>query len=190
MICDSFYPGNERALETYRAIAAAGKPILFHSGILWDGKPSACYNRPGEFEALLEVPGARFSLAHISWPWCDELIAVYGKFLNAHVKRPDLAVEMFVDLTPGTPAIYRRDALTKLMTAGYDVEHHIVFGTDSDTSGYNHRWAREWIERDKEILRECGVSEKAIDAVQRRNLLRFAGMESTQVERKLPVPAE
>lgn len=28
---------------------------------------------------------------------------------------------MFLDLTPGTPEIYRRDLLTKLFTIGYDV---------------------------------------------------------------------
>ena len=101
VICHDFFPGDPRALSTFRSIAAADKPIMFHSGILWDGTPSSKYNRPVEFEALIDVEGLRFSLAHISWPWCDELIAVYGKFLAAK----DRDVELYVDTTPGTPRI-------------------------------------------------------------------------------------
>lgn len=77
--------------------------------------PSSQYNRPSEFEPLLEINGLKFSLAHISWPWCDELIAVYGKFLNAYAGNPDHSVEMFIDITPGTPPIYRQEVLTKLL---------------------------------------------------------------------------
>ena len=84
VICDRYFPGDKRAMEIFRIIAKTKRPILFHSGILWDGKPSSQYNRPSEFESLLEINHLRFSLAHISWPWCDELIAVYEKFLNAY----------------------------------------------------------------------------------------------------------
>ena len=34
-------------------------------------------------EAGFDIPGLRFCCAHISWPWCEECVAVYGKFLNA-----------------------------------------------------------------------------------------------------------
>jgi hypothetical protein len=51
VICDRYYPGDERAMATHGVIARTDRPILFRSGILWDGKPSARYNRPGEFEA-------------------------------------------------------------------------------------------------------------------------------------------
>ncbi|MDD3155354.1 MAG: hypothetical protein PHS41_10840, partial [Victivallaceae bacterium] len=83
IICDRFYPSDERAMSIFKIIAASGKPILFHSGILWDGKSSSKYNHPIEFECLLDVPKLKFALAHASWPWCDELIALYGKILNA-----------------------------------------------------------------------------------------------------------
>ena len=134
VICDRYYPGHEQAMEVFTAIAQEGCPILFHSGILWDGKPSGSYNRPVGFESLLEVDGLRFCLAHISWPWTDELVAVYGKFLNAYTSRPGLTVEMFVDITPGTPPIYRRDALTRLFTVGYNVAQNVFFGVASGAS--------------------------------------------------------
>jgi len=165
-----------RAMRTFEAIAQAGKPILFHSGILWDGKPSSSFNRPAEFECLLEVRGLRFCLAHISWPWCDELIAVYGKFQNALTRRSDLNIEMYVDITPGTPPIYRRDALTKLFGVGYDIEHNVIFGSDCTANAYNVGWVREWMERDRTILADLDVRPEVIDAVFGENLLRFLGL--------------
>lgn len=160
VICSSHAPDDARALPVYRAIAALDKPILFHSGILWDGRPSSPFNRPAAFEALLEVPRLRFALAHISWPWVDECIAVYGKFLNATSVRSD-APEMFIDTTPGTPPIYREEALTRLFTVGYDVTANVIFGTDCATEKYNVAWAREWQARDEAILRKLGLDEAA-----------------------------
>jgi len=190
VICHGYYPGDDRAMKAFRHVAAKGKPILFHSGILWDGQPSSRYNRPAEFEALLDVEGLRFSLAHIGWPWCDELIAVYGKFLNAYSRRPDLGVEMFVDVTPGTPEIYRREALTKLFGVGYDVEDNVVFGSDCSAAPYNAKWTRDWVARDKAIYEEIGVSESAQEKIFCGNLLRFVGLSQKEVKRKILTPAD
>jgi predicted TIM-barrel fold metal-dependent hydrolase len=176
VICGRYIPGDHLAMDFYRHIARSGRPILFHSGILWDGAPSGMYNRPAGFEALLDVDGLRFCLAHVSWPWCDECIAVYGKFQTARKRRGELDVEMFIDLTPGTPAIYRRDVLTKLFTVGYDVENNIIFGTDGKASDYNAQWARDWIERDNAIYTDIGVSDAARERIYAGNLLRFLGV--------------
>jgi len=174
VICSRHRPGDPAALEVYRAAAAAGKPVLFHSGILWDGQPSSPFNRPAEFEALLEVPGLRFALAHISWPWCDELLAVYGKMLNACTEH-GAAVEMYIDTTPGTPPIYRREALTKLFTIGYDVRDRVIFGTDGLAEDYNSTWARTWLRRDLKILEELEVGQDTVNGVFGGNLRRFVG---------------
>ena len=99
-------------------------------------KPSSPFNRPAEFEALLAVKGLTFCLAHIGWPWCDEMIAVYGNSSTRTLKHAD-AGEMFIDLTPGTPPIYRKEALTKLFTVGYDIEDNVIFGTDCTADDYN-----------------------------------------------------
>ena len=185
IICDRFEPGDARAMPAYRAIADTGRPVLFHSGILWDGKPSSPFNRPAAFEPLLAVPGLRFALAHIGWPWCDELIAVYGKFLNAADGGSDKAVELFVDTTPGTPPIYRREALARLFTVGYDVAHRVMFGTDSNPHDYNVGWLREWVERDRTILAELGVDVATIEAVFAHNLERFLGLKPGVVPRSV-----
>ncbi len=190
VICGHHYPGDERAMIVYRAIAKKGKPILFHSGILWDGKPSAKFNRPGEFECLLEIEGLKFALAHISWPWCDENIAVYGKFLNAYTLRPDLSVEMFIDVTPGTPPIFREDALTKLFTVGYDVKNNVIFGTDCNTGDYNSEWAKEWIDRDSGIYKKLGLGSDVMNNIFSENLKRFLGISQTKVQHGKLEPAK
>ena len=191
IICTHFHPGDRRAMRAYRAIAEAGKPLLFHSGILWDGKPSSKFNRPAEWEAMLEVPKLRFALAHISWPWVDECIAVYGKFQSAYSKRSDVSCEMFIDLTPGTPRIYREEALRKIFTIGYDVAKNVLFGTDGTTKWYPPDWAPYWIRRDNEIYDILAVDKATRRNVFHENLLRFlgrSGIEATPRAKTTPRP--
>ncbi len=190
IICDRFRPSAAPVLEILREIAAARRPVLFHSGILWDGKPSASFNRPAEFEALLEVAGLRFSLAHISWPWCDECLAVYGKILNAYARRKDLAVEMFIDTTPGTPPIYREEALTKLFNIGYEIADNVIFGTDCNTLDYNVGHAKTWIERDRQIMAKLQLDAVTVAKVMGGNLERFVRPVTKPAAKKAPRPGE
>jgi predicted TIM-barrel fold metal-dependent hydrolase len=184
IICNRFFPWDDRCMSVCRSIAAAGKPILFHSGILWDGTASSRYNRPAEFECLLSVPRLRFAMAHVSWPWCDEMIAVYGKFEAARrpwgapptEPHPEPLAELFIDLTPGTPVAYRRDVLTRLFTVGYDVWGNVFFGTDGLTDSYDAAKAREWIERDSAIYRELSLDDETVSALFGSNLERFLGV--------------
>jgi len=186
VICDHFFASDKKAMKVFHLIAEAGKPILFHSGILWDGKVSAKYNRPMEFECLLAVPKLRFALAHASWPWCDELVALYGKFLNAYSLNPDISVEMFIDMTPGTPVIYREEVLRKIFTVGYDVEHNILFGSDSTTENFNTKWTSDWQRRDAQILDKLGLSQAQMNCYFSGNAKRFLGLENSRVEKVLP----
>jgi predicted TIM-barrel fold metal-dependent hydrolase len=175
VICSRHAPGHPRALPVYRAIAAAGRPILFHSGILWDGQPSSMHNRPVEFEPLLEIAELRFALAHVSWPWCDECLAVYGKFLNAWQRRGGRCAEMFIDLTPGTPPIYREEVLRKLFTIGNIAPHHIVFGSDASTNGYDAKHVRAWVRRDRAVYRRLKLPRPTLANVFGGSLLRLLG---------------
>jgi hypothetical protein len=124
----------------------------------------------------LDVPGLRFALAHIAWPWVDECIAVYGKVESARRRRSDLDVELFIDTTPGTPPIYRQEALTKLFTVGYDVAHNVFFGSDNHAGTYDADYARDWIARDRAILEALEVPPPTLDGVFGGNLLRFLGI--------------
>lgn len=175
VICNHFYPGDPKAVDIYRLIAGAGKPMLFHSGIPWDGTASSKFCRPVEFEAMLDVPKLRFALAHISWPWIDECLAVYGKFLSALKNRPGLSCEMFIDITPGTPPIYRKEALTKIWTIGYQLEDNVMFGSDSTSAWYAPDWVPPWIARDNAIYDSLGLTPATRRKIYGDNLLRFLG---------------
>lgn len=180
-------PVDERSLPVYERIARHGKPLTFHSGILWDGRDSSDNFRPANWEGLLAVPGLRFALAHISWPWCDECIAVYGKLLNAILKRGDKVPEMFIDTTPGTPRIYRRDALTKVFTVGYDIFDHVMFGSDCRTTRYNAKWTKGWFAVDDAVYAELGLGAKDLDSIYRTALRRYLfGGDNTK--RAIPTP--
>lgn len=192
IICSGFFPNSKAVISACTRAAELSKPVLFHSGILWDGKDSSRYNRPGEFEALIEIPKLRFCLAHISWPWTDECIAVYGKFSNSLALRADLSCEMFIDITPGTPRIYRRDALEKLFGSDYQVKYNLMFGSDCSAEGYNYKWSHEWITRDTELIRQFvpGDYKDTMEHIYSKNLLRFIGKSEERIVREYPITAE
>ncbi len=186
IICSSFYVYEEHSIAVLKHIAALGKPVFFHSGILWDGQVSSAYNRPMNWEALLPIEGLRFSMGHCSWPWIDECIAMYGKFLNADNKGTRAHAEMFLDMTPGTPDIYREELLTKLFTIGYDFENNLFFGTDCYSEHYNPGWAKLWLETDGKIMDKLGVSKAVREKIYYDNLLRFLGKSDAVVEHARP----
>ena len=182
MICTNYRVGDERTLRLVSAIAALGKPIFFHTGIIWNKGNSSQYNRPAEWEALIDVPGLRFSMAHCSWPWYDECIAVYGKFLNGTANAEN-APEMFFDLTPGTPEIYRKDLLFKLFHVGYDVPNNILFGMDCVANHYATDWLRHWLEIDNALYDEMKVPADIRRKIYHDNYLRFIGKTPQKVSR-------
>ena len=186
IICDSFYPGDEKCLKVCETAAGLGMPVLFHSGILWDGKPSSEYCRPVHFESLLSVKNLRFALAHIGWPWIDEMIALYGKFQNFRTRNPESRTEMFIDTTPGTPGIYREEAIRKLLTVGYDIEDNIFFGSDCDVNAYNAAWVEDWVAIDREIIMNLNVKDNVAAGIFTSNAERFIiGSEAGREFRKL-----
>ncbi len=182
IICDTFPIYSKKSVKLLEAIEKTGKPIIFHTGILWSGTDTSKYNRPADWECLLNLNNVKFSMGHCSWPWHDECIAVYGKFLHSYLTRQ--SSEMFFDITPGTPEIYRRELLTKLFTVGYDVENNIMFGTDSLSNDYNPEWVGGWIARDNAIFDELGVTKEQREKIYEKNLMRFLNNES--VKHRLP----
>jgi len=189
IICDRFYPGNKHCMAVCKMAADAQKPVLFHSGILWDGTPSSEFCRPVHFENLLMIENLRFSLAHIGWPWCDEMIAVYGKFLNFRSRNPKSKTEMFIDMTPGTPMIYREEVLRKLFLTGYDVERNVIFGSDCDTNEYNVEWTKGWIECDNKIYSGMNLKDKVVKGIYKENLDAFVNGTNIQKDFRDLIPA-
>lgn len=176
MICDDYYVQDALSMNAINCIAETGKPIIFHSGILWSGTaPASIYNRPVNWEHLLNIPKMRFVLAHCSWPWNDEFYAVYGRMMGAYRKDPEGTPEMFGDLSPGTPAVYREDLFRKLHFGCYDMSHSIMFGTDLSASDYNFKAASELIDFDNKLYDKLGITEEKRKLVYEENFLRFIG---------------
>ncbi len=174
-ICNHYYPSDARAMQVWTYIASKNKPILFHSGILYDFSADSEYNRPVNFEPLIFIKGLKFALAHISWPWCDELMGLYGKWNSAHAALGDKMAELFIDFTPGTPPIYREDALRKIFFIGFDDFEHFMFGVDNIANDYNVDYAKTWRERDEAIYAKFGLEQSIIDGVFGGTALKFIG---------------
>jgi len=184
VIRDNGYPCDGPALDCYRRMAHYNKPLTFHSGILYDGIPSSEYFRPVAFEPLLRVPRLRFCLAHISWPWCDECIAVFGKMRDAGHRlrvrgskegRNEEVPSMYIDTTPGPRAVWRKDALQKMYTTFFrkSINGRLMFGTDNTTSNYRVSHCREFQDFDDALFREMGLTEQETDAYYRTSLQSF-----------------
>lgn len=174
IMCSEFYVYEEKVIEVIRHIAEHNKPVIFHTGILWDDKASAKFNRPANWEPLIKIKGLRFSVGHCSWPWIDECLAVYGKFLYS--SNSENKAEMFLDLTPGTPQIYREELLTKIFTIGYDVGKNILFGTDGAAENYRSESAQKWLDTDRKIMDKLGISKVVRENLYYNNLMRFLGV--------------
>ncbi len=160
MIPDHWYPGDELLHPTYAKLEELGKPIMFHSGILYGFGDSSQYCRPVLFEPLLHFPKLRFSLAHISWPWVDECIATFGRMQAArgYSKRPP---QMWIDTCRGTPDSYREEALRKAIP--FCGMEYLMFGVDTDPANLPERAPRH-VQKDLDILRNViGVSQEQIE---------------------------
>ena len=186
-ILHDIYAGDERCLALFREIAKYDKPIFFHSGILWSSIPDEVskYNRPVNWEAMLKVPGLRFSLGHCSWPWVDECIALYGRLNDAKklFKDGEKPCEMFFDLTPGTPDNYREELFTKLIEVDMDNVNNIMFGCDQWAERYKSSRLDHIYEMDRKILDKLGVSVEVRKRIYHDNLMRFLGINKEVPER-------
>ena len=166
IICAGFRIADH--LAPVRAAAEMGLPVMFHCGILGKDGTSAAVNHPECFECLFQIPGLRFSLAHLGWPWCDEYMGMVAMRALAHP--PGGAAHfgvLYADITPGTPGIYRREALRKLYLTGYKVTGLAMWGCDLNINDYEVKYAGWHLDRDNEILAEI-EREYRTGAVDRR----------------------
>jgi len=177
MIPNHWYPTDEAVFPVYEKIQELQVPIIFHSGILYGYQDGSRFCRPAFYEALINFPRIRFALAHISWPWVDECLAVYGRFRHQwhvyHGKRPEVReIQMYIDTTPGAPLPWRADALQKALAfAGEDC---LIWGSDALPG--NSQYARQILESDRRILsQQLGVSAATQEKYFGGNLSRFLG---------------
>lgn len=159
MVPTGWYPDEARVQPVFAVASELRLPMLFHSGIFIDGR-SGRFCRPTFFEVLRDHPGARVALAHLSWPWTDEAIAL-GLIDLINGVTPDAAAFRF-DISFGAPPVYRREVLSRaLAVLGPGL---LQFGSDcflpcpGAEIAERHRWAAD-------LLDELGV-----DAVGRQRI--------------------
>ena len=179
IICNDFYPYEEKCMTLLRAIAALDLPVFFHTGILYSsvGESHSEYSRPVHFERLEEIPGLRFSIGHCGWPWVDECLALYGR-MSYHLTVAPKGTnppEMFLDLTPGAPLDRRAELLQKVYLFGQNTGNNILFGTDQIAERYTAASTSRWLKADREILDRLGVRAELRKKTGMDNLMRFLG---------------
>jgi predicted TIM-barrel fold metal-dependent hydrolase len=173
MIPNTWYPYEDRILRYCEKMAELNVPCLFHSGILYSPVPtySSKYCRPVFYEDMTKINNFKFALAHVSWPWVDECIALFGQwqYSNSHGSTS----EMFIDITPGTPPLYRKDAFIKLIS--FNAEENILFGTDTTLSGsyMEYKGGMKTFKADVGLFKKLSVSENAIKKITSKNFERF-----------------
>lgn len=113
MVPTGWYPYDEAVQPVFEVANALALPVLFHSGIFIDGR-SGRFCRPTFFEALRIYPRMRMTLAHLSWPWTDEAIAVGLIDLIHGVPVNDVAFRF--DLSFGAPQVYRAEVLQRALS--------------------------------------------------------------------------
>lgn len=160
MIPNHWSPCDEFMFPIYEKMQELGKPIQFHSGILYGFGDSSRFCQPVLYEALIHFPRLKFALAHISWPWIDECIATWGRFNSAsgYAKRLN---QMWIDCSRGTPDAWRVEAMRKVIP--FCGTAQIMYGTDC-TPGGMAETAPVHIRKDRDILKnEIGVSDEQLE---------------------------
>lgn len=160
MIPMGWSPSDELLLPVYEKMQELGKPIQFHSGILYGPGANSQYCRPVLYEALIAFPKLKFSLAHISWPWIDECCAVWGHYRSASGDGKNQC-QMWIDCSRGTPDAWRLEAMRKVIP--FCGTAQVMYGTDT-TPGLMTEMAPDHIRKDRDILKnEIGVSEAQLE---------------------------
>ncbi|OGV77415.1 MAG: hypothetical protein A3K19_12605 [Lentisphaerae bacterium RIFOXYB12_FULL_65_16] len=151
IIPDHWYATEPRLEPWWELMHELKAGILFHTGILYGHEDGSRFCQPVYLEKLLHYPNIRFAMAHISWPWCDECLAVMGRMRA--VGNPQW--QSYIDMTPGTPAYIRKQAIANAIS--FCGVERLMFGSDSVIpSDLKHQG--ELVKRDGALFDELGLS--------------------------------
>lgn len=153
IIPDHYYVCDAALEPFWVALDEVGARVLFHTGILWGNDDGSRFCMPVYMEKLMFYPRIKFVMAHISWPWCEECIAVMGRMKQA-AAQGGFDWQSYIDLTPGTPDHIRKQAIANAVSyCGVD---RLMFGTDSLSDDLQSQ--KSLIESDGRIFDELGLS--------------------------------
>ncbi len=161
IIPDHWFAYEERFDPFWRKLNDLSASVLFHTGILYLFEDGSRFNHPVFLERLQFYPRIRFAMAHISWPWCDEALAVMGRMQNAS-EEGRFPWQSYIDTTPGTPPYIRKQAVRNAIEfCGHE---RLLFGSDSTLPGdLSHQM--EVRTADLQLYRELGLGPAQIERV-------------------------
>jgi predicted TIM-barrel fold metal-dependent hydrolase len=134
----AFYPNEKQFYPIYEAIAQYNVPMLFHTGTTGIGaglpggggiKLGGCRPIPYMDDVAADFPETPMILAHPSWPWQDESLAMA-------VHKPNV----YIDLSGWSPK-YFSPGLIKY--ANSRIPDKVLFGTDYPLITVE-RWLRDF----------------------------------------------
>jgi len=131
IIPDHWFAHEERLQPFWEKMNELKASILFHTGILYGFEDNSRFCKPLYLEALIHYPQVRFAMAHISWPWCEECLAVMGR-MKAGVGYGKEGWQSYIDITPGPPSHIRKEALKNALS--FCGAERLMFGTDASVS--------------------------------------------------------
>jgi len=119
-----FYPNDKMAYQIYEVIAAAGLPMLFHSGhsgfgagVRGGGGLRLEYSNPIHLDDVaIDFPDIPIIIAHPSWPWQDEALSVA-------LHKPNV----YIDLSGWSPKYFPPQLIQYANTL---LKDRMLFGTD------------------------------------------------------------
>ena len=128
IIPDHWFAYEPRLEPFWEKMNSLRASILFHTGILYGYDDGSRFCQPLWLEKLVHYPKIRFAMAHASWPWCEECLAVMGR-MRAAVGYQSAGWQSYIDLTPGTPRHIRKQAVANAVD--FCAGEHIIWGSDS-----------------------------------------------------------
>lgn len=114
MIPTGWYPYDRPVIDLYRCIADLGMYVVFHTGIFLNGHEGR-YCRPANFEAVHEVKGFKGHLAHVGWPWVEEMLGVMTMMTQNFGQDPN-NWDLKVDVSFGAPDALQLETWSKAIS--------------------------------------------------------------------------
>lgn len=152
----AFHPNDRMAYPLYEAIQELGVPALFHTGqtgigarVRGGGGIRLKYSNPLEVDDVaVDFPDLRIILAHPSFPWQDEALAVATHKPN-----------VYIDLSGWSPKYFPAQLVQYANTV---LKHKVLFGSDYPVITPD-RWLRDFAELPiKDEVRPLILKENAV----------------------------
>ena len=114
LVADRWDAEQEEVLPLWQEMANLGTYAVFHTGIFMDER-SSTYCRPAYYEGLHRVQHFTGQLAHLGWPWVDEMVGM----LMMEGEHPDEGGDdqfpLVADISFGAPPDWRIETLRKAL---------------------------------------------------------------------------